>query len=153
MRRPQGSLLLGMLLVAVGIVPAAAQSYHVTQRYKVGGEGFWDYLSLDTTTNRLFITRGTHVMVVDPASGKVLGDIPGFDRAHGTAFDYAAHKGFVTSGADSTVVMFDLASLKVLGRIPVNVDDDAILFDPATGHIFTEAMPSSAVPLPTLLRF
>jgi len=137
MRRPQGSLLLGVLLVAVGIVPAAAQSYHVTQRYKVDGDGFWDYLSLDTTTNRLFITRGTHVMVVDPRTGKVLGDIPGVDRAHGTAFDYAAHKGFVTSGADSTVVMFDLASLKVLGRIPVNVDDDAILFDPATGHIFT----------------
>lgn len=130
-------LVLGMLLVGAGTVPAAAQSYHIVHRYKVGGDGFWDYLSLDTTTNRLFITRGDHVMVIDPTNGKVVGDIPGFDRAHGTAFDDAANKGFSTSGADSNVVMFDLTSLKVLGKIPVDVDDDAILFDPATQHIFT----------------
>jgi DNA-binding beta-propeller fold protein YncE len=124
-------------LGGVGIVPAAAQSYQIAHRYTVGGEGFWDYLTLDTTTNRLFITRGDHVMVIDPAQGRVVGDIPGFDRAHGVAFDDAARKGFATSGADSTVVMFDAASLKVLGRIAVDVDDDAILFDPATRHIFT----------------
>lgn len=137
MHRPLRSLALSALLVGATAAPAAAQSYHIVHRYKVGGEGFWDYLSLDTATNRLFITRGSHVMVIDPSNGKVVGDIHGFDRAHGTAFDDQANKGFTTSGADSTVVMFDLTSLKVLGRIPVNVDDDAILFDPATQHIFT----------------
>lgn len=134
---PLRSFLIGMLLVGAGAVPVAAQSYHVVQHYKLGGEGFWDCVSLDTTSNRLFITRGNHVMVVDPKNGHVLGDIPGFDRAHDVAFDHAANRGFATSGADSNVVMFDLDSLKVLGRIPVDVDDDVILLDPATGHIFT----------------
>ncbi|HTS89906.1 MAG TPA: hypothetical protein VMG41_15535 [Gemmatimonadales bacterium] len=124
-------------LAGLSTVPAAAQSYQITHQYKVGGEGFWDYLSLDTVSNRLFITRGDHVIAIDPAQGTVTGDIPGFDRAHGVAFDDAAHRGFATSGADSTVIMFDLTSLKVLGRIPVDVDDDAILFDPASRHIFT----------------
>ncbi len=111
--------------------------YHVVHTYQLGGEGGWDYLSLDTATNRLFIGRNDRIMVVDPEQGKVLGEVPGFQRAHGVAFDYAAGKGFATSGADSTVIGFDMASLSVTSRTSVNVDDDAILFDPATRHVFT----------------
>lgn len=130
-----GSLVIGALLVGAAGVPAAARTYHVVQSYKLGGEGFWDCLSLDPTTHRLFITRGSHVMVVNPSNGNVVGDIAGLDRAHDVAFDVAG-KGFATSGADSSVVMFDLRSLKTLGRIPVNVDADVILLDPATHRIF-----------------
>jgi DNA-binding beta-propeller fold protein YncE len=136
MHRRTRALGLGILLLGV-TTPVAAQSYHVVQRLKLGGDGGWDYLTLDTATNRLFIARQDRVMVVDPTSGTVLGEIPGLDRAHGTAFDDAAGRGFATSGADSNVVIFDLKTLKVLGRTPVNVDDDAILFDPATKHVFT----------------
>ncbi len=118
---------------------ASAQtvSYHVLATHQLGGDGGWDYLALDTAGNRLFITRSDRVMVVDPDKGTVLGEIPGLHRAHGIAFSYATGHGFATSGADSTVTMFDLATLKVLGRTMVDVDDDGILYDPASTHIFT----------------
>jgi len=115
----------------------AEAGYHVARTFTLGGRGGWDYLSLDTATDRLFIGRSDRVMVVDPANGRVLGEVSGLDRAHGVAFDYAAGRGFATSGADSTVVIFDLKTLQVLGRTAVDVDDDAILFDPVTRHIFT----------------
>lgn len=116
---------------------AQAPSYHVAQTYTLGGEGGWDYLALDTAGNRLFIARQDRDMVVDPATGRVLDSVPGLNRAHGVAFDYAAGHGFATSGEDSTVTMFDLKTLRVLRRTHVAEDDDGILFDPATGRIFT----------------
>ena len=116
---------------------AQAQAYHVANTFVLGGDGGWDYLSLDTQGNRLFIARQDRVMVVNPETGALLGQVLGLDRAHGVAFDYAAGHGFVTSGADSTVTMFDLKTLKVLARTVAAVDDDGILYDPATKHIFT----------------
>jgi len=132
---PRLSLLLGATLMLAA--PAAAQNYTITHTYKLGGDGGWDYLALDTAGHRLFIARQDRVMVVDPATGKLLGEIPGLNRAHGIAFAYAAGHGFATSGADSTVTMFDLKTLQVLKRTKAAIDDDAVLFDPATGHIFT----------------
>jgi DNA-binding beta-propeller fold protein YncE len=76
-------------------------------------------------------------MVIDPASGQLLAEIPGLNGAHGVAFSYATGKGFATSGRDSSVVVFDLKTLQVLGRTQAAVDADAVLFDPATRHIFT----------------
>ena len=115
----------------------AATGYHVLKTVTLGGDGGWDYLALDTVGHRLFISRQDRVMVVDPESGKQIGEIPGFARSHGIAFDYTTGHGFATSGADSSVIMFDLATLKVLGKTTAALDADAILFDPATGRIFT----------------
>ncbi|HEV2291256.1 MAG TPA: hypothetical protein VGR60_05410 [Gemmatimonadales bacterium] len=122
---------------ALAAAPLAAQSYHVAHTYTLGGEGGWDYLALDTVGNRLFITRGDRAIVVDPASGKALGEVPGIVGAHGVAFSYASGLGFATSGRDSSVVVFDLKSLKVVKRTPAAPDADAILFDPATKRVFT----------------
>ena len=130
------TLSLGALLCCFAAT-AQAQSYHVAKTFTLGGDGGWDYLALDTHGNRLFIARQDRVMVVDPETGALLGQIPGLNRAHGVAFDYAAGHGFATSGADSTVTMFDLKTLQVLGRTVAAVDDDGILYDPATRHIFT----------------
>lgn len=118
---------------------ASAQSshYHITHQFTLGGDGSWDYLSLDTVGHRLFIARENRVTVVDPANGHVLGEINGLNRAHGVTFAYPTGHGFITSGEDSTVVMFDLKTLKVLGRTIAAPDCDAILYDPASGHIFT----------------
>ena len=124
-----------MLLGGAGVV--AAQSYHVTHTYALGGDGGWDYLSLDTVGHRLFVARQDRVMVIDPASGKVQAEIPGLNRAHGIAFDYADGKGFATSGGDSSVVIFDLKTLQVTGRTIAAPDADAVLFDPVTKRIFT----------------
>ena len=117
--------------------PAAAQSYHVTKTVTLGGDGGWDYLALDTAGHRLFIARQTRVMVVDPATGRLLAEIPGLERAHGVAFAYETGHGFITSGTDSAVTMFDLKTLKVLGRTTVAPDADAVLYDPVTQRVFT----------------
>jgi DNA-binding beta-propeller fold protein YncE len=76
-------------------------------------------------------------MVVDPVSGKLLGEIPGLEGAHGVALDYATGHGFATSGHDGSVTMFDLETLRVLGRSPAADDADAILYDPVSKHVFT----------------
>lgn len=131
---------------AVGVAPLAGQSvaakpasgsYHVTRRVKLGGTGSWDYVAIDTATNRLFIAREDRMMVIDPRTGRVLGDIPGLHRGHGVAFAYPTGHGFVTSGADSTVTMFDLKTLRVLGTTKAAVDDDAVLYDPTSRDVFT----------------
>lgn len=131
------NLAAGAAALLLAAAPLAAQSYHVTHSYTLGGDGGWDYVALDTAGHRLFITRGDRVMVVDQATGKLLAEIPGFNRAHGVAFSYATNRGFGTSGGDGSVVVFDLKSLKVLGRTTAAPDADAILFDPATQRIFT----------------
>jgi len=132
-----------VVLLGLGVAPGApvasvrAQGYHVARTVVLGGDGGWDYVALDTVGHRLFIARQDRVMVVDPASGKVVAEIAGLNRAHGIAFSYETGHGFATSGADSAVTMFDLASLRVLGHTTVASDDDAILYDPVTKHVVT----------------
>ncbi len=137
MNRRSQTLACGVFLLCAAVLPLTSQAYHVARRYSLGGDGGWDYLALDTVGHRLFIAHQDRVIVVDPDSGKLLGEIPGLNRAHGVAFAYEAGHGFATSGADSTVTMFDLKSLRVLGRIMVAPDDDAVLYDPVTKRIFT----------------
>ncbi len=119
--------------------PAAPQSgpYQVTRHVQLGGDGGWDYITVDTAGNRIFLTRSDRVMVVDQNSLRLITEIPGLQRGHGVALAYAAGHGFVTSGADSTVTMFDLRTLEVLGTTTAGVDDDAVLFDAASDHVFT----------------
>ncbi len=129
------------LALALALLPAlaAAQAapYHVARHITVGGDGGWDYITVDTARNRIFVTRGDRAVVMDENSGKVLGEIPGLQRAHGVALDYGTGHGFVSSGRDSTVTMFDLGTLKPLGTTTAAVDDDAILYDPASRRVFT----------------
>jgi DNA-binding beta-propeller fold protein YncE len=119
------------------VLPARAQSYHVARRMALGGEGRWDYLAFDTAGHRLFIARQTRVMVVDPDNGKIIGEIPGLNGAHGVAFVYETGHGFATSGRDGTVTMFDLKTLKVLARIAAAPDDDAVLYDSSSKRVFS----------------
>src|SRR3954466_4062277 len=116
---------LRLALCAVGVlsVPAAlsAQAYK-TEKFNIGGEGSTDYLNVDPATGRVFISRSTHVMVVDGATGKVLGDISDTPRVHGIAFVPKHNRGFTTNAGDSTTTMFDLATLAVQKKIPAGID-------------------------------
>jgi DNA-binding beta-propeller fold protein YncE len=124
-------------LLATPAHQAVPQSYHVARRVTLGGDGGWDLLALDTVRHRLFIPRQDRVMVVDPATGTLTLEIPGLVRAHGVALAQEEGHGFATSGGDSSVVMFDLATLAVLGRTTTAPDADAILYDPATKRVFS----------------
>lgn len=126
-----------LLCAAFAALPRAvpAQSFKVA-RFNIGGDGGTDYLTAEPGTGRVFVSRGTHVMVVDGATGKVLGDIPDTPRTHGIALVAGAHHGFITNGGDSTVTMFDLASLAVIKKIRVATGGlDGIMYDDFSGHI------------------
>jgi YVTN family beta-propeller protein len=111
--------------------------YHVVKRFKLGGEGGWDYLTFDAKGGRLFISRSTHVMVVDAEKGTVIGDIPDTQGVHGVALVEELGKGYTSNGRASTVTVFDLKTLKVLKQIPVGKNPDAIIYDPASKRVFT----------------
>lgn len=120
--------------------PASASGgsgYHVIQRLALGGEGGWDYLSADPAARRLYVTRGTHVMVVDLDSGKLVGDIPNLQGIHGVALAPELGRGFVSNGKSSEVTVFDLKTLKVLQTVKSTGENpDAILYDGATKRVF-----------------
>src|SRR4051794_18423890 len=117
---------------------AAAPGYHVATTYKVGGEGGWDYLTADASARRLYISRGTHVIVLDLDSGKNVGDIPDTPGVHGVALAPDLGRGFTSNGRENTVTIFDIKTLKPIGeKIKVGENPDAILYDPATKRVFT----------------
>ena len=128
-------VLIGFLLTSFAM--AAAPGYHVIKTYKLGGDGGWDYLTFDSASRRLFISRATHVMVIDADSGKSLGDIPDTPGVHGIALAPDLGRGFISNGREGTVTIFDLKSLKSLGKVKVGDNPDAILFDSATKRVFT----------------
>jgi len=114
-----------------------AATYHITHTYALGGSGSWDYVVPDPPNHRLFIARQTRVMVVDEDSGRLLGEVTGINGAHGTAIAASSGHGFATSGNDQSVVMFDLRTFAVLGRIHAAEDADAIVYDAPSNRVFT----------------
>lgn len=131
------AILVAAALTTAFAAPAAAQSFMV-HKYTIGGEGGTDYLTADPGSGRVFVSRGTHVMVVEGASGKVVGDIPDTPRTHGIALAPKWNHGFTTNGGDSTVTMFDLKTLAVIKKIPAGIDGlDGIMYDDATDRILT----------------
>src|ERR1700732_1056195 len=138
-RRMCGWLWVSMaaLLLAAAAVAAGGPGYHIMATYKLGGDGGWDYLTLDARARRLYISRATHVMVVDPDSGKVVGDIADTPGVHGIALAADLGHGFTSNGRENTVSIFDLKTLATSSKVKVGQNPDAILFDPATKRVFT----------------
>src|SRR6202011_5785483 len=133
-------LRLGSLVAVVLLCPrlfAADPGLHIIKTYKVGGEGGWDYLKLDPESHHLFISRATHVIVLDADSGKSVGDIPDTPGVHGIALAPELGRGFVSNGREGTVSIFDLKTLATSSKLKVGDNPDAILYDPATKRVFT----------------
>ena len=130
-------LLLAFQCAAAGAKQKPPSGYHLIKQVKLGGEGGWDYLTFDAKGKRLFISRSTHVMVVDAETGAGVGDIPGAEGVHGIALVPDLGKGYTSNGRASTVTVFDLKTLKALKQIPVGKNPDAILYDPASRRVFT----------------
>ena len=117
---------------------AADPDLHVIKTYKLGGDGGWDYLEVDAGSHHLFISRATHVIVIDSESGKPVGDIPDTPGVHGIALADDFGRGFTSNGREGTVSIFDLKTLKPISKVQaVGENPDAILFDPATKRVFT----------------
>jgi DNA-binding beta-propeller fold protein YncE len=125
------------LSVAAALHAQSAPSYRVTNTYALGGDGSWDYIVPDPPSHRVYIARQNRVMVVDQDTGKLLGEVTDINGAHGTAIAEGTGHGFATSGNDQSVVIFDLKTFKVLGKLPAAEDADAILFDVPSNRVFT----------------
>src|SRR5256885_9326384 len=116
-------------LLSVAAPPVGhAQAFKV-EKFDIKGEGGTDYVAVESTTGRVFVSRATHMMVVEGATGKVLGDIPNTPGVHGAGFATKAGHGFTTNGGDGTVTMFDLKTLAVLRQIKVGPGLDGIMYD------------------------
>jgi DNA-binding beta-propeller fold protein YncE len=129
---------LGVAFIAPQAPPQSASpsGYKLVKKVTLGGTGGWDYLEVDPATHRLFISRGTHVIVVDPDQGKIIGDIADTQGVHGIALADEFNKGFTSNGRTSDASFFDLASLKVFGSAKTEKNPDAIIYDPFSKRVF-----------------
>lgn len=126
------------LFLAGYAAAASGSGYHVVKTYKVGGDGGWDYLIADPDTNRLYISRGTHVMVINADSGKTVGDVGDTPGVHGIALAPELGRGFTSNGREGTVSIFDIKTLATSNKVKVGGENpDAIIYDPATKRVFT----------------
>ncbi len=119
-----------ILVLAAWLLPAAAdaQTFKV-DKFDIKGDGSTDYITADPTSGRVFVSRSTHMMVVDGATGRVVGDIPNTPGVHGAGLAPKAGHGFTTNSGDQTVTMFDLKTLAVLKQIKVGPGLDGIMYD------------------------
>jgi len=126
-----------LMFLTVSMAPALAQgNWKVVNTFHVGGDGGWDYVTIDAANHRLFVTRSTHTITVDEQSGSVLGDIPDQVRSHGVALVPALGRGFITDGGGSgAIVVFDLKTYAVLGKIPAVPDADGIIYDSKVNRV------------------
>ncbi len=133
-----------LLFEGAALCLAADDDYHLTMKYVLGGEGGWDYITLDAATRRLYLSHRDHVNVLDVDSRGVVGDIAGMHLVHSIVLVNELGRGFISDGSGSTalgagdlVVMFDLATLKILGEIKTSPNPDCLIYDPASRRVFS----------------
>jgi YVTN family beta-propeller protein len=123
-------------LFAIGAF-AAPTGWKILKEIKIGGEGGWDYLTMDSAARRLYVSHNTHVVVVDPDAGKVVGDIPDTPGVHGIALVPALNRGFVSNGRGNNVTIFDMKTLKMISQPATGMNPDDITYEPKSGRVFT----------------
>lgn len=126
------TLLAGLLAISIA---ALAQTFKV-EKFNIKGDGGTDYVAIEPATGRVFVSRSTHVMVVEGATGKLLGDIPDTPGVHGIGIVTSLGHGFITNAGDSSVLMFDLKTLAPIRRIKIPQGGlDGIMYDEADDKI------------------
>jgi YVTN family beta-propeller protein len=131
----------GLVLFLTAVFTVGAKSptqYVIKQKFTLGGDGGWDYLTYDPQGKRLFISRATRVQVVDPEKGTLITEIPDTAGVHGIALAQDAGKGFTSNGRENTVTVFDLKTLKETAKIKLDGGEnpDAIIYDGASKRVF-----------------
>src|SRR5437763_1059723 len=139
MARFSNAFIIVLILAAIPRARAddSTARYDKVRTIKIGGEGGWDFLEVDAANRKLYVARGTRVMVVDLDSEKVVGEIPDTPGVHGVAFVPDLNRGFTSNGGDSTVTVFDLKTLKTLGKVKANGRPDIITFEPVSRRVLS----------------
>ena len=136
-------ILSGAILSLGGLVLAGRTQggYHLLKKYDLsappGSKEYWDYITFDPSTRRLYISHNTEVKVLDADSGAAVGTIPDLKRVHGIALVPHLGRGFISDGGADEAVVFDLKTLKVTNHIKTGSNPDCIIYDPASKHVFT----------------
>jgi YVTN family beta-propeller protein len=130
--RIEAGLVVAFLTAAL---PAVAQDYKVLQRATLGGEGGWDLLTVDPAAHRLYVGRGTRVMVIDADTLKLVGEIPDTAGIHGVAIASDLGRGFTSNGRTSNSTIFDLKTLKPVGEVKTGENPDMILYEPQSHRV------------------
>ena len=125
-----------LLLGLIASLASSRDNYHLVKKIPVPGTGSWDYLTVDESARRLYVSHGTQVEVLDVDSGAIVGKIPNTPGVHGIAVAPELGRGFVSDGQSSTVTIVDLKTLKTIGEVPTGKKPDAIIYDPATSRVF-----------------
>ncbi len=137
MKRTTVLATLSCFLAAAAALAADSPGYHVTRKLEIGGEGGWDYLTVDSAARRLYVSHATKVVVIDADSGAVVGEIPNTDGVHGIALAPELGRGFISNGRASTITIFDLKTAKRIEDVKsTGQNPDAILYDPASRRVF-----------------
>ena len=118
------------------VTALAQKPYTVQDKWKVGGEGGWDYLTADAGSHRLYVTHGGRVEVLDATTGRPIGAVTGLKRTHGVALDDTGKYGYITDSGTNSVVVFDRVSLQTMASIPAGTGPDGIVFEPATKTVW-----------------
>ena len=148
------SLLAAVALCATGAHLSAQQPYKILNKWKIGGDGGWDYLLADPPAHRLYVTRGPQVLVIDTNTGKQAGAISGLHGTHGIALDTAGKFGYISDGGGNAVVVFDRTTLATVATIPTGGQNpDGIVFEPATQTVWAfDGRSKDAAVIDTLTR-
>jgi YVTN family beta-propeller protein len=133
--------LAALLLVCFAIAASPEGGYHLLKKYDLGaapgGKEYWDYITFDPPSRRLYISHNTEVKVVEADTGKIVGSIGDLKRVHGIALVSHLGKGFISDGGADEAVVFDIGTLKVTGHIKTGGNPDCMIYDPASRHVFT----------------
>ena len=132
-------ILSGLILALFSLIGQdKASGYKIVQRIHLEGDGFWDYLNADDATGMLYVSHGKMVNVVDLNTGKSVASITDVNGVHGIAIAQEFNKGFISNGADSNVIVFNLKDFTISGKIPVTGrNPDAIMYEPFSKTIIT----------------
>ncbi len=114
-----------------------SSGYHVIKTVPVPGEDGWDYVAVDSDARRVYISHGTHVVVMNADTYAIEGDIPDTQGVHGIAIAAGLGRGFISSGRANTATIFDLKTLRTLGTVKTDGNPDAIAYDPVSKRVFT----------------
>lgn len=117
-------------------VMSQAQTYHVSDHWKIGGEGGWDYLLSDDSAHRLYVTHGPRVEVVDTSTGKPIGAITGMKSTHGVALNPDGKTGYISDGAGNAIIVFDRGTLAITATVSAGTNPDGITYEPVTKTVW-----------------
>ncbi|AEW00503.1 hypothetical protein A4D02_24545 [Niastella koreensis] len=135
MKKQSGLICVLILIAALSCKAQTATGIHLLTTFHLSGTGGWDYLSIQPGSEKLYVSHGTQVNIVNKTTGDSLGVIPGTTGVHGIAFVPNLNKGYTSNGRLNTLTVFDLQTAKVFGQLPVGQNPDAIMYDEFTKHL------------------